>query len=39
MSISKHPLTKQKELIINELSTWQGVNLQLDDILIMSVKV
>jgi hypothetical protein len=39
MGISKHPLTKQKELIINKLATWQGVNLQLDDILIMSVKV
>jgi serine phosphatase RsbU (regulator of sigma subunit) len=39
LDISKHPMQKQKELLTEEFDAWRGNIKQLDDILVVGVKI
>lgn len=39
LNIQEYPLNKQKELLDNNLKEWMGHTPQIDDILIMGIRV
>lgn len=39
LEISDRPVDEQKKILDNQLINWQGVHEQVDDILVMGVKI